>query len=89
MNIEVLFFGQLRELTEERLISIDIENNASLDDLIEHLCRLYGNMFREKVESIPQLRILINGREYTRLDGLETIINEGDTIAFLPTIAGG
>jgi molybdopterin converting factor small subunit len=46
-------------------------------------------VFREKVESIPQLRILINGREYTQLNGLETVINEGDTIAFLPPIAGG
>ena len=89
MKIEVLFFGQLRELTEERLISVDIENGTSLNGLIEHLCRLYGSVFREKTESIPGLRILINGREYTRLNGLETVINEGDTIAFLPPIAGG
>ena len=89
MNIEVLFFGQLRELTEERLIPVDIEDDTSLDGLIEHICRLYGDVFREKTESIPGLRILINGREYTQLSGLETAIKEGDTVAFLPPIAGG
>ncbi|MFC2070584.1 MoaD/ThiS family protein [Chloroflexota bacterium] len=89
MNIEVLFFGQIRELTEVRSTTIQIEDSASLDDLIKYLCRVYGDTFRTKVDSIQGLRILINGREYTQLGGLETLINNNDTIVFLPPIAGG
>ncbi|MFC1920213.1 MoaD/ThiS family protein [Chloroflexota bacterium] len=89
MNIEVLFFGQLRELTEVRSTTLQINNDSSLNDLIEHLCGVYGNAFRNRIDNIQGLRILINGIEYTRLGGLETVVNENDTVVFLPPIAGG
>ena len=89
MSIEVLFFGQLRELTEARRTDVEIKDSASLVDLMEYLVRVYGIAFRDTADSIQGLRILINGREYTILDGMETILKEGDTVVFLPPIAGG
>jgi len=89
MNIEVLFFGQLRELTEVPRTIVEIEDSASLADLVESLVGIYGVAFRNKADSIKGLRILINGREYNVLDGMETLLKDGDTVAFLPPIAGG
>jgi MoaD family protein len=89
MNIEVLFFGQFRELTGAPRITIEIKDNSSLADLIEHLSGTYGDAFRNKIDNIKGLRILIDGREYTQLGGIQTLLKEGNTIAFLPPIAGG
>ena len=89
MNIEVLFFGQLRELTEVPRTTIEIKDHTSLAELMEYLAGTYGTAFQNKADSIQGLRILINGREYTLLGGMDTVLNDGDTVVFLPPIAGG
>ena len=35
------------------------------------------------------LQFLINGTSTSTLDGLETELNEGDVLAFLPPVGGG
>ncbi len=89
MNIEVLFFGQLRELTAVRQKIIVIKDGAKLADLIEHLGEEYGVAFHNEVDNIQGLRILINGRQYTLLGGMEAPLEDGDTVVLLPPIFGG
>lgn len=88
MKIEVLFFGQLRELTGVR-DGVFTVNGASLVDLMEHLGEKYGAAFRQQVDSINGLRILINGQEYMLLGGMEAPLKDGDTVVLLPPIFGG
>ena len=89
MNIEVLFFGQLREITGVSRTGVVIDDNSRLADLVQYLSGKYGNTFREKVESIEGMRILINGREYYLLGRMEAPLSDGNTVVFLPPIAGG
>jgi len=89
MNVIVLYFGRLRELTEVREEKVAIEDNSSLAGLIEHAERRYGAEFLAAVNEIQGLRILINGREYTMLGGMDTVLNDGDTVVLLPPITGG
>lgn len=89
MNIEVLFFGQLRDITTVSKANIEINDGSKLADLVEYLAEKYGDAFRQKVEKIEGLRILINGREYYLLGRMEAPLAEGNTVVFLPPIAGG
>jgi len=89
MKIEGLFFGQLRELTGVRDSTFDIKDDARLADLIGHLGEEYGAAFRQQLDSIKGLRILINGQEYILLGGMEAPLKDGDTVVLLPPIAGG
>jgi len=89
MNIEVLFFGQLREITGVSRSGVVINDDSRLADLVQYLSGKYGNTFREKVESIEGMRILINGREYYLLGRMEAPLSDGNTVVFLPPIAGG
>lgn len=89
MNIEVLFFGQLREITGVSRTNVVIRDDSRLADLVGNLAEEYGDAFREKVESIEGLRILINGREYYLLGRMEASLADGNTVVFLPPIAGG
>ncbi len=89
MNIEVLFFGQLRDITGVSRLNAEIKDNARLADLVEYLGEKCGAAFSQKVESIKGLRILINGREYFLLGHMEASLADGDTVVFLPPIAGG
>ena len=89
MNIEVLFFGQFREVTPVNRSTVVIKDGARLTDLIEHLSEEYGDAFRHQVDNMQGLRILINGREYFLLGGMEAPLNDGDTVVLLPPIFGG
>jgi len=89
MNIDILFFGQLREITGVSRTGVVINDNSRLADLVQHLSSQYGDAFREKVESIEGIRILINGREYYLLGRMEASLSDGNTVVFLPPIAGG
>jgi MoaD family protein len=89
MNIEVLFFGKLRELTAVNRRAIAVKDDGKLADLLERLNEEYGVDFRRQVKNIQGLRILINGREYAILGGMEAPLKEGDTVVLLPPIFGG
>ncbi len=89
MNIEVLFFGKLRELTAVNRRAIVVKDDSKLADLLERLSEEYGADFHHQVNNIQGLRILINGREYTLLGGMEASLKEGDTVVLLPPIFGG
>ena len=89
MNIEVLFFGQLREITGVSRANVVIDDDSRLADLVVYLASQYGESFREKVERIEGMRILINGREYYLLGRMEAPLSDGNTVVFLPPIAGG
>jgi sulfur-carrier protein len=89
MNIEVLFFGQLREITGVSRTGVVIDDNSRLADLVSQLSEQYGDTFREKVENIEGMRILINGREYYLLGRMKAPLSDGNTVVFLPPIAGG
>ena len=88
MNVEVLFFGKLRELAVRKQ-AMSMREGAQLSDLIERLGAEYGVDFRQEVDHIGGLRILINGREYDLLDGMNTQLKDGDMVVFLSLIAGG
>jgi MoaD family protein len=89
VNIEVLFFGQLRELTAVRQTTVAMNDGVKLVDLIEHLSEEYGTAFHHEISNIRHLQILINGQRHTFLGGMEALLKDGDTAVFLPPIAGG
>ena len=91
MNIEVLFFGDLRRLAATRQRVITMTEGTQLTHLIERLVKEYGGVFEEQINSTlnSALRILINGREYEILDGMETPLKDEDVVVFLPIIVGG
>lgn len=89
MNIEVLFFGNLREIAGVSRTNVVIDDSSRLADLVVFLSKQYGDAFREKIKDIQGLRILINGREYYLLGRMEAPLADGNTVVFLPPIAGG
>jgi MoaD family protein len=88
MQINVMFFGQLRDLAAVRESVVAIKG-ATLGDLMENLYKEYGAEFHKAAEGIKGLRILINGREYRLLGCMQAPLKDGDTVVLLPPIAGG
>ncbi len=89
MNIEILFFGKLRELAGTPREEATLETGAKLSDLLLRLSKKHGGAFTQQLKDTEGLRILVYGREYQVLVGVTTILRDRDTVVLLPLIEGG
>jgi molybdopterin synthase sulfur carrier subunit len=87
----VKFFAYIRDFTGSKEINID--SCLTLRELLDKLCRKYGEKFSGKVLAGDKLRddiiIMVNGRHILHLQGLETNLEENDEISIFPKVAGG
>ena len=94
MALTVKFIGALRHLSGKTQLTINFQEGMSLKELVTKISQQMPKL--EKTFSDQQLNdsrsnalILINGREISVLNGLETKLNDGDEIVFVPVVHGG
>jgi molybdopterin synthase sulfur carrier subunit len=94
MKIKVKFFTSLREITGKKVDEIRLQRVITVEELLTLLSEKYGKKFREhiynkkgKVQDF--LSFLVNGKNINVLQGFDTKLKEGDTIAILPPVGGG
>ncbi len=93
MNVRVRFYGMVHDEVGTRewvleliegstvndLLSILVERHPSLSNLVYD----YEGVFRKYLE------VAVNQTDIIGLNGLETALNEGDTVLIMPPIGGG
>lgn len=80
MRITVLYFASLADKAQQGQQQLDLADNLSLSELYTQLKQQHGfDLDTSKV------RVAIND-EFASWDDA---INDGDTIAFIPPVAGG
>ncbi|MGD9131004.1 MAG: MoaD family protein [Candidatus Bathyarchaeota archaeon] len=94
MKVEIKFFTSLREITGKKAEEIQLQNVITVEELLTLLSEKYGNKFTEyiynkkgKVQDF--LSFLVNGKNINVLQGFDTELKQGDTIAILPPVGGG
>jgi molybdopterin synthase sulfur carrier subunit len=77
-------------------IEVDIREGGKILDLVKEVSDRVGKAELQKALLDPELNdprpnnvILVNGREINSLNGLETVLREGDEITVIPLIHGG
>ena len=86
LRIKVKFFAYLRDLFEGKKRDVEIETGATVRELLDLLCdspRLRKEIFKDR-EVNPNLVIFKKGVSIQSLNGLESDLNEGDTINIFP-----
>jgi molybdopterin converting factor small subunit len=91
IHITLKVFGGLRESFHGGTQSVVLPPQATLADLLATLktrepdlsCKLQAGL------DAGYLNTLINGRNVYFLRGHDTVLNDGDTVAFLPPVGGG
>ena len=89
MKVESLYIGELRRLTRLNQETISLNEGSRVIDMIDKLTDAYGNDFRLHLDKENSYVILINGRHYEILDGMQTVLKEGDKVVFMPITMGG
>ena len=81
MQVKVLFFGVLKDITGKSIDVVDIPDNFGLQDVLVRYC----TSFPQLAQLLPALAISIN-RDYAASDSK---LHNGDEIALMPPVSGG
>ena len=85
-------FGPPAAVTGVNQAEIDFDGSTAREFLKELEARYngIGGLLHPRGEELSELiYLLINGKNILGLEGLETVIRDGDTVSLLPVTAGG
>jgi sulfur-carrier protein len=90
MAVSVKIPTQLRSATEgEAVANVD---GATVGEVLDSLYERYGEL-RSRIAEDGGLRRFVNvyvdGEDIRYLDGLDTVVKDGDEVTILPAVAGG
>ena len=93
MAVTIKFIGALRHASGASTIVVNCED-CSVKDLIcritETSPELKLNLVAEEPKDLrPNALVLVNGREISVLNGLQTGLKDGDEVVFVPVVHGG
>jgi len=94
MAVTLKFLGALRHYSGKDTLILDCQKDATILDLIDiitlHSPKLRRNLLDEQLEiPKPNGLILVNRREISVLNGLQTKVRDGDEVVFVPVVHGG
>jgi len=96
LKVKVEYLGHIRNIIGSgRQEEVEIEEEASIADLLMALSEKYGQPFKKAVyekrgtDVKSNYIITVNGYLLNQLSGIETKLQNGDEITLLPIVSGG
>ncbi len=94
MPLTLKFIGALRQISGKPQLKVNFQQGLTLKTLVAKVSIDMPKL--RKIFSDQQLGdarsnalVLVNSREISVLDGLETVLCDGDEIVFIPVVHGG
>jgi MoaD family protein len=96
LKVKVEYLGHIRNiLGNKREEEIEIEEDASVADLLMTLSNRYGEPFRKAVYEIgggdvkANFMATVNDYLLNQLSGVRTKLKKGDRVILMPVVSGG
>ncbi len=95
MKVRVQYLGYIRNMLRKGEDEFELGEGAFLSDLLNKLAGIYGEAFRREVFE-PGLRdvktgfvVTVNGVLMGQLRGVNTRLNDGDSVILMTLMSGG
>ncbi len=95
IKVRVHTILMLQEVIGQREVELDLPQGTNLKGLLSHMVgvwgeRLSGHLFKTGTEELlPRIRVMVNGRDMQFVQGLETVLQDGDQVHLFPPVSGG
>ena len=94
MRVKIKGFLTFKDSVKAQILDLAEKERNSLRDLLIRVSlenKIGNSLYRADLGTINQnVLVLVNGRNLTNLvDGLDTLLQDGDEIAIFPPLAGG
>jgi len=95
MKVKVQYLGFIKNLIHHSEEEFELEEGASLSELLNQIAGVYGKAFKKEVYE-PGLKdvkmgfvVTVNGVLMGQLQGVDTQLNNGDNIILMSLMSGG
>lgn len=94
MVIIVKFIGAFRSISGKSKLSIRVKDAVPLSEVIRQIIKEQPKIKRALIDPElgdprPNALILVNGKEISVLNGLDTLVESGDEVILVPVVHGG
>jgi molybdopterin synthase sulfur carrier subunit len=96
LKVTVDYLGSIKQtLGLKQAEQVELEENASVSDLLSLLAEKHGDPFKKAVyepkglDLKPHHILSINGLLLNQLNGIETKLKDGDHVILMPVVTGG
>jgi sulfur-carrier protein len=90
---DVKLFATLRTMAGTKKLQVPFEDGGTVRDLVAAIGAVHPEIAAKLLDESGALsqvvHIYVHGRNVEWLDGLDTVINEGDDVLLVPPAAGG
>ncbi len=94
-TVEVDFIGVLGRLADRETVFLQFDENPRVKDVIQRLTKCFPPSFKQALidpelsDPRPNVVILLNKKEISVLEGIETLVHDGDKLVLIPVSHGG
>jgi molybdopterin synthase sulfur carrier subunit len=95
IRVKIYTILALKKILGQRELEVSVPEGSTVRDLISWMVNEWG----EKLSShlfqpgsdrlLPHIRLMVNGRLIEFLNGMETVLQDGDEFSMLPIVTGG
>lgn len=90
MHLSLKFFANFREAVGQKTIDREFPDGATAGEVLRELEAEYPDLdLLEDGNLRPQINVLRNGRGVVHMDGVDTVLEDGDELSIFPPVAGG
>jgi len=95
LKVRVQYFGYIKNMLNKKEERFELEDGASLTELLNKLAGIHGAAFRKDVYE-PDLKdvkigfsVTVNGVLMGQLGGVDTKLSDGDNVILMSLMSGG
>jgi molybdopterin synthase sulfur carrier subunit len=95
IRVKIYTILALKEIVGQRELEISISEGSTVKNLISWMVETWGDRLSSHLfqpgsdRLLPHIRLMVNGRDIAFLNGMETLLQEGDEFLMLPLVTGG
>lgn len=94
MYVTIRYLSVIREITGTREEVIEVDNGATVEDILKILSKKYGKAFHRMIRSGRDIRGLqiiyfVDGKNIANIDGFKTLVHNQSELVIIPPVAGG
>ncbi len=95
MRVRVQYLGFIKNMLNKKEDHLEVEEDASLSDLLNKLAGIHGAPFRKEVyePGVKKIKtgfsVTINGQFIGQVGGLDAKLSDGDNIILMSLMTGG
>lgn len=90
MQLSLKFFANFREAVGQKTVDREFSDGATAGEVLADLESEFPELdLLEDGDLRPQINVLRNGRGVVHMEGVETVLEDGDTLSIFPPVAGG